>query len=98
MDKRNNQHHNQQRQNTARKQARADLWDMLKAFIATPDLQAMHFANEVGELNLQKVERPEQRKRIGFDTTYAVGFSTDDEPNDEPDDEFDNYIRKIFKR
>ena len=108
MSKRNN---NRQRQNTARKQARADLWDMVNAFVTTPEMQAIHFANEVGEINITRAEREPQHKRIGFAITYAVGGNEidthDDEDEDDdqdvedevrPAEEFVDYIRKIFKR
>lgn len=96
MTKRNN---NQQRQNTAHKQARADMWDMLNAFVATPDIHSMHFANEVGELIVAKVEQPEQRKRMGFDCTYAVGGSEIDASDDDcdNDDEYNKFIESFIR-
>ncbi len=81
MTKRNN---NQRPQNTTRKQARADMFDMLNAFMATPDIHAMSFANEVGELNVQRdMPFKTELRRMGFDTANAVSTTELEQPDDE---------------
>lgn len=84
---------NQQRRNTAQRQARADLWDMVNAFVTTPDLQTLQFENSAGAIVMTKAESDEQRKRIGFETTYAVSNSEINAPDDydEDDDSDDGY-------
>lgn len=107
MTKRRNQHTNRPHPNTVQQQARADMWDMLNAFITTPDIYALQFTNKAGDLTIQRTECYTPRKRMGFDT-HAVSIQTD-EPEDYEDDEddesevrpaeeFADYIREIFKR
>lgn len=91
MTKRHNQHPNQQRPNRSQQSARADMRDMLNAFITTPELKTLQFQNEVGAIVLDKYGRDEQPKRMGFDTR-AVGSENDnpaDELDDEDEDEYD---------
>lgn len=98
-----NKNRRQQGQNNERKQARSDVWDMLNAFVTTPDISRMHFANSVGELDIVRTDRDKPTKRIGF-TTDAIGTDygnaddTDDDSDDEySDDEYSDTIKKFVR-
>lgn len=100
-----NKHNNQRQQNTAQKQARADMWHMLNAFVTTPDIHAMHYANNVGELNITRAEHDtQQQRRIGF-VTDAVSNSEinapddydEDDDSDDSDDGYNDFVNTFVR-